>query len=51
MKKVIITKDRYDFTTDTGIMYYYCPECESDNIERGFNYCPNCGSKITWRLK
>ena len=48
-KEITITNDRFDFTSESGTYYYYCPNCES-MIERGDNYCPNCGCEIKWRL-
>ena len=52
MKEVTITKDRYAFTYNaTDEIIYHCPVCEAPAVERGFNYCPNCGVKIKWDLK
>jgi hypothetical protein len=48
--KSIIKDDRYDMTSDNGVMWYYCTVCESADIARGDNFCCNCGSKIEWRL-
>ena len=29
--------------------YFECSKCKGFEIERHFNYCPDCGSKIEWR--
>ena len=50
MKNAIITKERYSFTCQIDIQHYRCTNCEEDDIERGYNYCPNCGIKIKWSL-
>ncbi len=28
------------------IKIYKCPKCKKTEIKIGFNYCPNCGTKI-----
>ena len=28
--------------------WFDCPKCDIDYIPEEANYCPNCGSKISW---
>jgi hypothetical protein len=56
MKTLTITNKRFawrdwiDKELNIYDDYYYCPDCEKEDIQRGFNYCPNCGIKIKWNL-
>lgn len=48
MNTVIIKlSDVYD-VDGIGRKYYWCLECSDDMIMDSFNFCPNCGSVITW---
>jgi ribosomal protein L37AE/L43A len=29
-------------------MFYCCPNCNSLDVLRRHNYCPNCGKKFLW---
>ena len=43
-----------DMVNPEGYRYpewFICPNCGGDNIERCFNYCPDCGKKLIHILK
>jgi len=51
MEKTIITSDRFYSTVEVDMDLFRCTKCEDASINRGDNYCRNCGAKIEWRLK
>ena len=30
--------------------WYVCPNCDCNNVARGFRFCPDCGDKNDWTL-
>jgi hypothetical protein len=35
--------------TEEGYSEYDCPNCKYDGVKPSFEYCPNCGIKISWK--
>ena len=32
-------------------VYYKCPNCDCQFIDRSFIFCKNCGQKLDWHIK
>lgn len=50
-ENVTITEADEEGSDEIYVMFYICPLCQDDMIIRGFNYCPNCGSKLLWNIE
>ena len=52
-KKIIITNDDSEGEDELYCEWFKCPACkdESANINKGYNYCPDCGVKLIWKLE
>jgi hypothetical protein len=47
---VILTEDEFHDTDEIYTDFFRCPNCECEDIIRGFNYCPLCGIAIDWQV-
>jgi len=50
-KKITITDDCYSTTDEIYCTFYKCKKCDSTDLQENFNYCPECGSELEWKLK
>lgn len=48
-KGVEIVKIQKDLDNPQTIETHECPKCGEDSILNFYEYCPKCGSKITWK--
>jgi endogenous inhibitor of DNA gyrase (YacG/DUF329 family) len=50
-RKIILDKDYFVMKDEWYGEIYKCPHCEHSEIWSNFNYCPNCGYKIEWKVE
>ena len=46
----VLTDENFDERDELYADFYKCPNCEDAYLIPRFNYCPNCGEKLVWRL-
>ena len=46
-----ITSEQFQGKDEWYCNWYCCPSCGVCDIAKGFNYCPNCGATLEWKLK
>ncbi len=49
-KYVIVHQSMYNNARTSHNKYYDCSNCKISDIRAHYKYCPNCGSKIKWKL-
>jgi hypothetical protein len=50
IQPIEITDKEYVDTDEIYAPFYKCKVCEETSLREGFNFCSNCGIKLTWKL-
>lgn len=51
MDEVALTEKDYIGKEEMWCGWYKCPKCGNTNIAYGFQFCPDCGIKISYEEK
>lgn len=49
--KTIITDEDYVRRDEIYKKFYRCPNCKTSKLMYEYNYCPNCGIEVEFKLK